>query len=727
MHIIPDTRDLVFVGGGHAHALVLRKWGMKPLPGTRVTLINPGATAPYTGMLPGHVAGHYTREALDIDLVKLARFAGARLVVGAVDRIDPQAKSVHVAGRGEIAYDVASVDVGIHGRMPQIDGFDLHGIAAKPLDVFASRWRAFRAAVQAGKCEPVVAVIGGGTGGVELSMAMAHALAQDSKIVPKVTVIEARDQISGHGDKIRQRLHEAMARLGVTFLKNARVASIHGDHLQLETGGRIDSQFTVGAAGAFAHDWLRNCPLPLTEDGFIKVDEKLRVLGSQDLFAVGDCAHMDHAPRPKAGVYAVRAAPVLHGNIEGVLSGGPLKPFHPQKHFLKLISLGDKAALAERGAFSLAAPFLWAWKDQIDRKFMDQFRQLPKMDTPVLPYPVTRGVSEVLGAKGQVLCGGCGAKVGAGLLQDALAHLPAPRGDVLRGAGDDAALLQVGGAQQVLTTDQLRAFIEDPLLFARITALHALGDIWAMGAEAQAALLTVTLPRMSPELQARTMSEIVTGARSAIEDAGAQIVGGHTSQGAELSLGISLTGLLDRPAIGHGGARAGDALILTRPIGSGTLLAAEMQGRANGRDVVGLLEILGQDQRDAAEILRPAATAMTDVTGFGLAGHALTMCRASSVMAVLELEQIPVFAGAVELAAQGLTSTIWADNRAFAPVAGQDGPRLTLLHDPQTAGGFLASVPAGQAEQLIQALVEAGHQAAVIGSFRSGPVGVYAI
>ncbi len=142
---MPLTRDLLLIGGGHAHALVLRAWGMDPLPGARLTVVNPGPTAPYTGMLPGHVAGHYGRDDLDIDLVRLARFAGARLIDGAVDRIDADARRVTIAGWGDLAYDVASVDVGITGEMPQVPGFAEHGVGAKPLGRFADRWRGFLA------------------------------------------------------------------------------------------------------------------------------------------------------------------------------------------------------------------------------------------------------------------------------------------------------------------------------------------------------------------------------------------------------------------------------------------------------------------------------------------------------------------------------------------------------------------------------------------------------
>ena len=131
--LIPLTRDLVLIGGGHAHALVLRMWGMKPLAGVRLTVINPGPTAPYSGMLPGHIAGHYSREALDIDLVRLCRFAGARLIVGEAAHIDRKAKTVHVPGRPPIGYDVVSVDIGIHTQMPELEGFAAHGVPVKPL------------------------------------------------------------------------------------------------------------------------------------------------------------------------------------------------------------------------------------------------------------------------------------------------------------------------------------------------------------------------------------------------------------------------------------------------------------------------------------------------------------------------------------------------------------------------------------------------------------------
>ena len=721
---LPLTRDLVLIGGGHAHALVARMWGMKPLAGTRVTIINPGPTAPYSGMLPGHIAGHYSREQLDIDLVRLARFAGARLVLGEASHVDPVAKVVQVKGHGPISYDVASIDVGIHTEMPGIAGFAEHGTGAKPLDLYTSRWRAFLTRAAAGKVAPEVAVIGGGIAGVELALAMAHALRREVGAATRVALIEAGEDIAGKNLATRDRLRAALEGQGVSLHIGAIVERLGEDGLTLAGGDHVRSRFTVGTAGAFAHPWVAESPLPVTDDGFIRVDSHLRVEGHWDLFAVGDCAHMTHAPRPKAGVYAVRSGPVLFDNLRAVLSGAATRAYRPQKDYLKLVSLGEQSALAEKWGKTFAGPLLWKWKNRIDTRFMRMFQELPQMPAPKLPRPVTLDVDSELQGENKPLCAGCGSKVGPGTLSAALAALPRlGRADVRSGPGDDAAVLSLGGVTQVLTTDHLRAFSEDPGLMARIAAVHALGDVWAMGARPQAALVSVILPRMSAALQARSLEEIMAAAQEVLAEAGAEIVGGHTTMGAEMTLGFTLTGLVEGAPIGLGGAKAGDALILTRPLGTGTLLAAEMLAKADGRHVAAMLAAMARPQGDAAARLA-GAHAMTDVTGFGLAGHLLGICKASGLAGEIDLAAVPLYPGALALAEAGHRSSIFEANRAAAPVTGAEGARGALLWDPQTAGGFLAAVAADDADGLVAALRAAGHEAARIGRLEPGAPGL---
>jgi selenide,water dikinase len=708
---VPLTRDLVLIGGGHAHALVLRRWGMKPLAGARLTVINPGPTAPYTGMLPGHIAGHYSRDTLEIDLVRLCRFAGARLILSHATGIDRATQTVTVEGRGPVAYDVASIDVGITARM-DIAGFADHAVGAKPLDVYAARWRDFLAQVERGDAPPQVAVIGGGVAGCELAMAMAHAL-RESGADPKVTVLEAGPKISGMGARARAKLEGAMQDLGITVLTGVQVTAIEADAVHLQGRAPVATALCVGAAGAFPHDWIAQTDLDLHK-GFIVIDNRLRAGGDPALFAVGDCAHMPFAPRPKAGVFAVRAAPVLYHNLRAALSGGPLKTFSPQKSYLKLISLGGKSAMAEKYGIAPAAPLLWRWKDRIDRAFMDKLEDLPVMAPPALPDVVARGVRDA--AQAGMLCGGCGAKVGGGVLRGALAQSPA-RDDVVSVAGDDAAILrQPGGGFQVLSADHLRAFIEDPVQMTRIAAVHALGDVWAMGAHPQSALSSIILPRMSAPLQARTLREIDATARTVFEAAGATVIGGHTTMGAELTIGFTVTGLRTSMPVTLVGAQEGDVLVLTRPIGSGVILAAHMAGAARARDVAQALAMMEQPQQIAARALA-GAHAMTDVTGFGLAGHVQAICRASGMQAQILRDAVPVYAGARALSEAGHASSLLAANVADAPTTGLDDP---LMHDPQTAGGLLAALPRAAAERAVAQMHDDGVQAAIIGTLTRG-------
>ncbi len=722
---LPLTRDLVLIGGGHAHAVVLRMWGMRPLPGVRLTLINPGPTAPYSGMLPGHIAGHYSRDALDIDLVKLARFAGARLIVGEAEAVDPVARSIAVKGRGEIGYDAASIDIGIHTEMPQIPGFAEHARGAKPLDRYTDDWAVFLAEVRAGRARPHVAVIGGGMAGIELALASAHRLRRAVGPEALVALVESRDEIAGRNPATTAALKRALTAHGVVTHTGAAVARIEADRVVLEGGKAVPSAFTLSVTGAIAHPWLADSPLPLTPDGFVRVDKHLCVEGTWDLFAVGDCAHMVPWPRPKAGVYAVRSGPVLFHNLRAVLSGRQPQVYRPQKDYLKLVSLGGKQALAEKWGRTLAGPLLWRWKNRIDTRFMRKFSELPEMGREPLPNPVAEGVKEALGGGHQPLCAGCGSKVGPQTLRAALEGLaPVGRDDVLSGPGDDAGVLAgPGGAKQVLTTDHLRAFTDDPAVMARIAAVHALGDIWAMGAVPQAALVNITLPRMSAALQARSLDEIMQAMDAVLRAEGAAIIGGHSSMGAEMALGLTLTGLVEGPPIGQGGAQPGDALILTRPVGTGTILAAEMRGRARGADVAAMLERMAVPQGDAAKMLS-GARAMTDVTGFGLAGHLMAICKASGVAAELNLDVLPVYPGALDLAQAGIRSTAYEENRANAPVSGAQGPRGVLLHDPQTAGGLLAAYPGETALAVTASLRKAGHEAAILGQCVEGTPGI---
>lgn len=712
----PLVQDVVLVGGGHAHALVARMWAMDPTPGLRLTVINPDPAAPYTGMLPGLIAGHYTQDQIMIDLVRLARFAGARLILDRVTGIDRDQRQLFLQNRAPIPYDLLSLDIGITSDLPQVAGFAAHGFAAKPLGDYAQKWAAF---IARDMDQPNLVLIGAGVGGVELVLASAHRLRAK---FAKITLIQRSDTaLAGVGAVARAMLLDGLRAAGITLITGAEPAQIMADRVILQDGRELPSDFTLAVAGARAQGWLDQTGLKL-HDGFVSVGPTLQ---SSDpaIFAAGDCAHLAFAPRAKAGVYAVRAAPVLLHNLTAALQKRPLRAFAPQRDYLKLVSLGGKNALADKWGLPLRGAWLWRQKDRIDRAFMAKFADYPAMAALPLPrHPIT-GLAKAMG--GQPLCGGCGAKLGADDLTRALQHLPAPRrADVLSGRGDDAAILQMDQGVQVITTDHLRAFSCDPALMGRITAVHALGDIWAMGATPQAALAQITLPAASGQMGARILADVMAAAAEVFTAHGADMVGGHSTTGAELTVGFTVTGLARR-AITKGGAVAGDALILTKPLGSGVIMAAEMamaqvSGMVLGEVVAGALTQMCRAQGGAAAILS-CAHAMTDVTGFGLGGHLLEMLAASNLSA--ELTALPTMTGAMELIAAGIGSSLLAANLSATEgrIINATPAQLAILNDPQTAGGLLAAVPADQATAVLGQLRAGGDQAAIIGHLRAGP------
>ena len=724
------TRDLVLIGGGHAHALVLRKWGMNPLPGARLTLIDPNPKAPYTGMLPGHIAGHYPRGDLDIDLGRLARFAGARLIVGRASGLDRAARRVQIEGRPDVAYDILSIDIGITSAPMALPGFDAHGIAAKPLGPFADRWDRFVEDVRSGSVAPDCTVLGGGVAGIELALAMHHRLLGIGAR-PAIHVIDTGAALSGVAAATARILRNELQKAAITLIEDAQITEIGPDGITLANGSRLPSSLTVAAAGARPWPWLARTGLNLTA-GFVAVDAHLRT-SDDAIYTAGDCAHLSHAPRPKAGVYAVRAAPVLHENLRAALMGSsPKRRFNPQSQYLKLVSLGRKAAVADRGMLGIRFPGLWTWKDQIDQRFMQKFRDLPVMPAPRLPRDMAGGAAGELRER-PMICGGCGAKVGPEALQTALSGArTGVRDDVLIRPGDDAGALVIGGRTQVISTDHLRAFHADPWLMARIAAIHALGDVWAMGALPQAALVNIILPRMSGPLQARTLAEIMAATGDVMAAAGAEIIGGHTTQGAELTIGYTVTGLMpdDRAPVGIGGARPGDRLILTGALGTGVILAADMKGAVDGAILRATLDAMAASPETAAQCLN-SAHAMTDVTGFGLAGHLLAMCRASGCAAEVDLAAIPLMDGAGQLLADGHRSSLHSANKAFAEphITGRmndlrNDPQTEILFDPQTAGGFLAALAPDDAARAQARMAETGTRGVDIGAVTDGAPGI---
>ena len=364
-----------------------------------------------------------------------------------------------------------------------------------------------------------------------------------------------------------------------------------------------------------------------------------------------------------------------------------------------------------RGATASRSPGapVWRWKDWIDRRWMRMYQE------PMAP----------MAADDPMRCGGCGAKVGAEVLAGALAGLPRlPGADVLIGldAPDDAAvMLPPPGMAVVQSVDHFRAFIDDPFVFGEIAAAHALSDLHAMGARPWTALAVAAVPYTSGAKMRTELADMLQGASGVLAADGCALVGGHSAEATEPALGFAVTGLAD-PAklLRKSGLRPGDALVLTKPLGTGIVLAAHMRGLARAAWLQAAIASMRASNATASRVLREfGAVACTDVTGFGLAGHLSEMLRASGVGAVLWPDRIPALPGALELAAHGVESTLAPENRRLLPGI-EMVPRTALLFDPQTSGGLLAGIAWDRAEACVVALRSQGIAASVVGVVEQG-------
>jgi selenide,water dikinase len=307
------------------------------------------------------------------------------------------------------------------------------------------------------------------------------------------------------------------------------------------------------------------------------------------------------------------------------------------------------------------------------------------------------------------------------VLTAALADLPrAANPDLVISldAPDDAAVARVPpGHLLVQSVDHFRAFIDDPYVFGQIAANHALSDLHAMGARPWTALAIASVPYGPGSKMRADLSAMLRGASEVLQAEGCALVGGHSGEAEEPALGFAVSGLAEMATLTRkSGLLPGDALILTKPLGTGIVLAGYMRGLTRARWLSAALDSMRRSNAAAAGILRDhGVTACTDVTGFGLAGHLLEMTRASAVAATIWRDVVPVLPGALELLAQNVESTLAPDNARAVPNLGTD-PSERVLIDPQTAGGLLAGVPRERAESCLRTLTRAGVVAAIVGA-----------
>ncbi len=706
---------VVLLGVGHTNAHVLRMWKMNPISDANLVCVSNFPVASYSGMMPGVLAGQYPTEAMEIDLVRLCRSADARLVLGQVSGLDVEKQELLFENRPPLHYDQLSIGI---GSVPTFKGVEVTSheslLAIKPMQTFLERLEN-RFDQFDKKQEVRVAVVGGGIGSIETAFCLKQKLLTEGRSHAISLVTRSSRIGKGLATSTQKLIEDQLSEKEIELIPGRSVIEINADSIRLDTQKLIDIDILIWGTGAVPPKLLDALPLEKDDRGFLATKPSLQSLTSEAIYAVGDSGTIIGNETDKAGVFAVRQGPVLWQNIRNQLDDRRMAPYEPQRDYLKLINTADGKSIAQRKGRGHYAKWCWWLKDRIDRKFMEMYQDytpMPMEDMPVDTESLMR-------------CLGCGGKIGGQILSAVLEELEIPKHEDVRiglEEPDDAAVIRTPGKEISITTDFFASPLDDPYLTGRIAVLNSASDCFVMGAQPNAALAIVQLPMVHARQQLQIMRELMAGSVEELARMGATIVGGHSIEGPRLLAGFTVMGNQIADLKTKGQLETGDLLVLSKPIGSGVLLAAWMQCLLDGKHFQPLVDSMLLSNQIALQLAtRSDITAMTDVTGFGLAGHLKEMLVASNKSATLDLNAIPLLPGCQEMLDQNIESTLAPDNRINLASIGFNGidigdRRVASLFDPQTGGGLLFGVKASSAREVLGFMNDAGfEQACVIG------------
>ena len=676
------NKQLVLIGGGHANVQVLRKLCMSEYMGLNIILISEDYKAIYSGMTPGYVKKFYSLEDISIDLQRLCFNAGATFIKDKVINLDTENQKIYLKGNPSVSFDILSINSGSisNNRISNLNN-ESKIISVKPISSLIANLSHIDSLVE-NSSRKKVSIVGGGVAAFELSFALYERYDGNIflNIISSPLLAEKNLNIS-----TINRLKKIAKNLGINLISN-QVININNSEIVLDNEDKIHSDCVLLSTGASLPDWLEKSDLEKTEN-FIAVNHQLQSLNHKNIFVTGDAATIKNYKRPKSGVMAVRQGEVLKENLFLFLLKKPLKKFKPQNNWLYLIGTHKNSAVLNYFNFSFSGNWCWQLKKIIDLNFMRKFSFSEQNDMNKKIYNLNNLKDDTL----KMYCQGCGSKVSKNTLINFLSNQNNNKelSDSTEIKFEQSAVLQ--------TIDHIKLFKSiNPYDFGIISYLHSQNDILSAGGSVHSLSVSIGVPFSENLVESFYLEYFMRGIQIEASKDDAYLAAGHSYQTEEPAVTITMNGIIKQKSKKYL-ANEGNLIYLSKPLGTGYLLAAYFQNSQllSISDFEKLLIYLKTSNDSAAKSgFSYGSQLMTDISGFGLASHLGDICQSSNLSAQINLKNEILINNKLEIL-KNYESSGYKNNHlsSFDSIdIKENHPLIKIIFDPQTNGPLLMAI-----------------------------------
>ncbi len=657
-------KDLVLIGGGHSHLNVLKSFTMDKINGLRVTLISDVYETPYSGMLPGFIENDYSLDDIQIDLYKICYHGNFRFINCKVNKIDGIKNLIYFKNRPPLSFDYLSINIGINNDTKTIKNADKYALKLKPISKI--NYNEIINNLEGKK----VGVIGSGPAGVEISLAL-------KKRYNEIDIFLFTGKsglLKNYSNFSKNSILKTLTEANINVIFKDEVSEVSKNKIITKSSKVYLIDKAILSTNGVPPKWLKKTNLILSHEGFIQTNNKLQT-NFNHIFAAGDIANFSNNNLTKSGVYAVKSGSVLSKNIRNMIVNKPLFNYYPQKYYLSIIGLSNGKALAFKYNLHFTSKLILNLKKYIDLKFIKKFKLYEKINYK----------------KNIMDCKGCASKISLTTLKSSLPKY------IIKSSEDATQITK--GSPYVNSIDMITSIITDPFLLGKISANHALSDIYASLAKPLSALMILQLPKSSQNIHSEDLKQIQEGAKLILNDNSCILSGGHTMIGEDNNpvVGFSIIG--EKFKRSNKKINDKDVVILTEKLGTGIIFAGVNSNVISSKYIKDVSKQLENGNIKLGKIFNQInPLEATDITGYGLGNHLINLVdRNKDIKGITILkDKIKLFEGVNECLQKNVNSSFYEQNFNYGKnkvFFNKNELINKIFFDPQTVGGIAFIIP----------------------------------